>query len=94
MNFDLTIKEIDPPSDMRCDGCRNAPREWRRGGPGTDLAPTLFYRIEGLINKVLCEPCYLVTMHVLKLKRQGRESEIRWAIKKNSKNSKQYSKEQ
>lgn len=65
LDADLVQREVDPPSTHWCASGHEAPRLFRRSGPGSIEEPTKFFHVFGHgIDGVYCEPCLIIAHHV------------------------------
>lgn len=64
LSADMTMKEVDPPSEGRCSSGHDAPPKFARAGPGTTPYPTRFFQVVSEkkpdVNGTYCEPCLIV----------------------------------
>lgn len=69
MSFDANLvqKEVDAPSNNWCASGHEAPKQFRRSGPGSMEEPTKFFHVVGHgINGIFCEPCLVIAHHMAK----------------------------
>lgn len=64
LKADLSVEQVPAPSSRWCSSGHVAVESWSKEGPGTQLEPTLFYRVVSIndakVNGTYCEPCLVV----------------------------------
>lgn len=73
LNADLEQEEVEAPLNNWCASGHQAPKYFRREGPGTPELTTRFFFVKGHnICGIYCEPCLAIANHIAKLKKQGK----------------------
>jgi len=72
---DLIINQVQAPYDCWCRSGHVSPKEFRRGGPETELLLTRFFQVTSKKNSnvdgIYCEPCLIVANAISNKKKMG-----------------------
>ena len=75
LETDIDIIEIDEHIGHWCDSGHKPPILFRREGPESPELPTRFFHVRvksGGIDRIICEPCLIITNHMARLKKEGK----------------------